>query len=443
MPRNLIPGDLTIKSVKAGDPRKRLGDGDGLYLLLFVKGAAHGWRFDYTHEATRKTISLGTYPDTGLKLAREKADAARQKVAAGIDPSAARKADHKRHLAKKAAEAFVATGEAMPGSFGAIYQVWLAKGRLEWSETYADKVEARMKKHILNTIGPMPVEAVPRSTLRLCLEAVQQAGHLELAHSLRKNCSQVFDFAQGIADDTVTVPNPAHNLSRVLVKADTKHMAAITEPKEFAALLKGIAEYDRNKGDLKTKIALTMAALTFQRPFNIYAMEWTEIDLASANPAWTIPSVKMKRKKIDKQNGRPHLVPLAPQAVQWLRELHPITGDGKFVFPSLLKGGRCMSENTLNTAIRRMGFTKDEMVSHGFRASARTILCDHLDANPEVVEAQLAHAKSGPLGAAYDRAEYMQQRRALMGLWADACDALREGKTIEQFKTARAAVQPA
>lgn len=439
MARNLIPSDLTIKSIKAGDPRKRLGDGDGLYLLLFVKGAAHGWRFDYTHQATRKTISLGTYPDTGLKLAREKADAARQKVAAGIDPSAARQADRKEHVAKREAVTRDAAGLPALGSFKAVYLEWLALGRLRWTESYADKVSVRMEKDILPWIGHLPIKDVPRSALRECLERVQKRGAIESAHSTRKNCGQVFEFADGLSDDGV-VPNPARNLSQVLIPENPKHMAAITDPATFGALLQGIDEY---RGDLKTRTALLLIALNFQRPRNIYQMEWAEIDLDSATPSWSIPSLKMKRRQKDKLSGKPHVVPLAPQSVAALRELHPLTGYGKYVFPSLMKDGKCMSESTLNNSLRRMGFRKDEMVSHGFRASARTILVDHLGANPEVVEAQLAHAKSGPLGAAYDRAEYMQQRRALMSLWADACDALREGQTIEQFKAAWAAVQSA
>ncbi len=155
-------------------------------------------------------------------------------------------------------------------------------------------------------------------------------------------------------------------------------------------------------------------------------MEWTEVDLDKA--LWTIPAAKMKRTVHGKVNGRPHLVPLAGRAVTILRELHPLSGHGRYVFPSLLTGERCMSENTLRTALRRMGYTNDEMTPHGFRAMARTILVEQLNVNPDVIEAQLAHGKSGPLGAAYDRAEFMAQRRAMMTQWADYLDGLRRGE---------------
>jgi integrase len=175
-----------------------------------------------------------------------------------------------------------------------------------------------------------------------------------------------------------------------------------------------------------TRAALELSALTFQRPGFIRQMEWVEVKLDSGR--WTIPAAKMKRTVHGKVNGRPHLVPLADRAVAILRELHPLTGHGRFVFPSLLTGERSMSENTLRTALRRMGYTNDEMTPHGFRAMARTVLVEQLNVNPDVIEAQLAHGKSGPLGAAYDRAEFMTQRGAMMSMWADYLDHLRLGR---------------
>ena len=169
-----------------------------------------------------------------------------------------------------------------------------------------------------------------------------------------------------------------------------------------------------------------LSALLFQRPGNIRQMAWQELDLDGA--MWTIPAAKMKRTVHGKVNGRPHLVPLAPRAVAILRDLWPLTGHGHFVFPSLLTGERCMSENTLRTALRRMGYTNDEMTPHGFRAMARTILVEQLNVNPDVIEAQLAHGKSGPLGAAYDRAEFMTQRRVMMSTWANYLEQLRRGQ---------------
>jgi integrase len=178
-----------------------------------------------------------------------------------------------------------------------------------------------------------------------------------------------------------------------------------------------------------------LSALVFQRPGNVRAMEWAEVDLDAA--LWTIPALKMKRTAHGKVNGRPHLVPLAAQAVAVLRELHPLTGHGRYVFPSLLTGERCMSENTIRTALRRMGYTNDEMTAHGFRAMARTLIVERLPGiAPDVIEAQLAHGKSGPLGMAYDRAEFMEQRRRMMTTWADYLGALRAGAKVVPIRAA-------
>lgn len=199
-------------------------------------------------------------------------------------------------------------------------------------------------------------------------------------------------------------------------------MAAVLDSVGVSALMGAIATYE---GQPLTRAALELSALLFQRPGNIRQMEWAELDLDGR--LWTIPAAKMKRTVHGKVNGRPHLVPLAAPAVAILRDLHPLTGHGRFVFPSLLTGERSMSENTLRTALRRMGYTNEEMTPHGFRAMARTILVGQLNVNPDVIEAQFAHGKSGPLGAAYDWAEFMTQRRTMMTMWAT-----RQGATIWQ-----------
>jgi len=186
-----------------------------------------------------------------------------------------------------------------------------------------------------------------------------------------------------------------------------------------------------------TRAALLLSALTFQRPANLRDMEWAEIDTDKA--MWNIPALKMKRRLHDKLNGRPHLVPLAPQALAVLEELRPLTGHGHYVFPSLLTGGKCMSENTVRGALRRLGYGNEDMTAHGFRAMARTLIIEQLPGvSPDVIEAQLAHGKSGPLGMAYDRAEYMAQRRQLMTAWADYLDRLRKGADVVPLKSATA-----
>lgn len=209
-------------------------------------------------------------------------------------------------------------------------------------------------------------------------------------------------------------------------------MAAVLEPTSAGELMRAIDAY---AGQPVTRAALLLSALLFQRPGNIRAMEWAEIDLDGG--LWTIPAAKMKRTQHGKQNGRPHLVPLAPQAVAVLKELQPLTGHGCYVFPSLLTGEKCMSENTVRAALRRLGCGNGEMTPHGFRAMARTLIVERLPGvSPDVIEAQLAHGKSGPLGMAYGRAEFMEQRCKLMGAWADYLDQLKAGAKVIDFKAA-------
>ena len=201
----------------------------------------------------------------------------------------------------------------------------------------------------------------------------------------------------------------------------TRHMSAILEPAQAGDLMRAIFGYH---GHPATRTALLLSALLFQRPGNIRQMEWAELDLDAA--MWSIPSDKMKRTKQEKVNGRPHCVPLPPQAVAALVDLQPLKGRGTYVFPSLQSVKRAMSENTVRVALRRLGFDNDTMTPHGFRAMARTIMVERLNVSPDVIEAQLAHGKSGPLGAAYDRAEFMDQRRQMMGMWVDYLHELRD-----------------
>jgi integrase len=247
-----------------------------------------------------------------------------------------------------------------------------------------------------------------------------------MAHDLRESSGQVFRY--GIATGRCTT-NPADALRGALRSFVVKHMGAVLEPVTAGELMRAIDAYT---GQPVTRAALVLSALTFQRPGNLRAMTWDEVDADAA--MWTIPADKMKRTAHGKTNGRPHLVPLAPQALAILADLRPLTGHGKFVFPSLLSGNRCMSENTVRAALRRMGYSNDQMTAHGFRAMARTLIIERLPGIPEgVIEGQLAHGKSGPLGAAYDRAEFMDQRRAMMVTWADYLDRLRAGALVLPF----------
>ncbi|MDI3382530.1 tyrosine-type recombinase/integrase [Xenophilus aerolatus] len=423
MPRNLITSDLTLRSIKLGDSRRRISDGDGLYILLFVKGGAHGWRFDYTFAGRRKTLSLGTYPTVGLALARSKAQDARKLVAEGFDPSAQRKALRASHEAAREADALRAAGQPAPDTFEHVAREWFALRKAEWAETYASKVIARLEASVFPHIGARPVAEVAAPELVAILRRIEERGLIETAHRVHVSIGQVFRYA--IATGRA-LSNPARDLKDVLKKAVVSHFPAITDPKRFGELLRASDGY---RGTPVVRTALRLAPLVFVRPGELRKARWEEFDLDAR--LWTIPAARMKRKREGKLNGEPHLVPLSTQAVAVLRELHPLTGASPYVFRGERHHDRPMSDAAVNAALRAMGFGSDEVVGHGFRASARTIMVEHLDVDADVVEAQLAHAVKDALGRAYNRTEFRVKRARMMQQWADYLDGLKnEGARV-------------
>jgi integrase len=425
MPRNLIPGDKTLQAIKFGDPRKRISDGEGLYLLLFVKGGAHGWRLDYSHAGKRKTLSLGTYPDTSLALARQKADQARRLLAAGKDPSEQRQAVKAAAAELQAAEQRRQAGEPEPGTFEAVAREWLStvhEGKV--SAGHAARTRIRLEQDAFPSIGRRPLADITGAELLQCLRKIEARGAIETAHRVKDACGQVFRY--GIATERCA-RNPAADLREALRPVQVSHHAAIVDPAQAAKLLRDVDAY---MGHQVTRAALHLSAMLLLRPGELRHMEWAWIDFGAA--MLTVPPELMKRRKEQKASGPPHLVPLARQAVAVLRELQPLTGGQgrRFVFPSLLSSERCMSENTVRGALRRMGYANDDMTAHGFRAMARTMLAERLDVQPEVIEAQLAHAVGDMLGRAYNRTQYLQQRVQMMATWADYLDRLRTGGQV-------------
>jgi len=291
-----------------------------------------------------------------------------------------------------------------------------------WSAQYAARWLERMEKDLFPWLGSVPLPEITAPMLLNTLRPIEKRGACETAHTLRQTAGQVFRY--GIATGRCD-RNPAPDLHGALQPLNVKHMAAILEPAKAGELMRAMHDYP---GQPVTRAALLLSALLFQRPGNMRHMEWAEIDMDTG--LWTIPAAKMKRTVYGKMNGRPHLVPLPKQALDLLREIQPLTGHSPYVFPSLISTKRPMSENTLRLALRRLGYTNDDMTPHGFRAMARTIMVEKLNMHPDVIEAQLAHGKSGPLGAAYDRAEFIEQRRNMMTAWADYLDQLREGAKI-------------
>lgn len=398
--------DTFVRTVKhASKPAgESYADGGGLYLL--VKAAGKYWRMDYRYGGKRKTLALGVYPAVTLAQARRRRDEAKVHLADGTDPA----------LVKQAQKLALATADEH--SFEAVAREFHFTKQSAWSDSYAEKWLRLMAKDLFPHVGRMQLPDITAPLLLGVLRKVEKRGARETAHTLRQTAGQVFRY--GIQTGRCE-RNPVTDLQGALQPVLVKHMAAVLEPDQVGELLRA---FDIYEGQRTTKAALQLSALLFQRPGNIRSMEWSWIDLDVA--MLTIPSMAMKRTKLHKLNGRPHLVPLAPQAIAVFQQLKPFTGRGKYVFPSLLTGEHPMSENTVNTALRRLGYSGDEMTAHGFRAMARTLVGERLPGIPhDVVEAQLAHGKSGPLGAAYDRAEYMEQRRALMRTWADYLDRLR------------------
>ena len=407
--------DTAVKNAKhkgttAGN---KLSDGQGLYLL--VKATGKYWRMDYRFADKRKTLALGIYGDVSLAQARKRRDAARQLLADGTDPGLAKK------LAAKAKVAAAAnTFELVAREF---HQTKLDA----WSASYAEKWLRLIAKDLFPYLGSLPLPTITAPLLLDAIRRVEKRGKHETAHTLRQSAGQVFRYGvqTGRCDR-----NPALDLHGALKPVVTKHHAAILEPTELAGLLRAIHGYN---GQITTRVALVLSALIFQRPGNIRAMEWAWIDFDRA--MLTIPSADMKRRVHQKLNGRPHLVPLARQALQQLQEIKPLTGRGRYVFPGLRSNTRPMSDATVRAALQRMGYDQETMSAHGFRASARTILIEQFPGiSADVIEAQLAHGKSGPLGMAYDRAEFVTQRVAMMQVWADYLDTLRTGAQIIPFQ---------
>lgn len=429
MARELIKSDAVIRAIKPGDTRKRLSDGDSLYLLLFVNGGSHGWRFDYTFNGKRKTLSLGAYPDTLLSLARKKAKEARELVAAGVDPSEARRAAKAQEARQEEVAAIIQAGGAVPGTLRAVALQW-QKDKLshEVSEDHAVRTMRRLENHLLPWLGDTPLADITPRILLECLRRIQAKGAIETAHRVKWACGEIFRF--GIVEE-MCESDPTRDLRDALPSIRVTHRPAILEPTEVGALLRAIDGY---KGYPVTRAALQLAPLLFLRPSELRRAEWSEIDLEAAT--WMVPSARMKGTLKQKAEGQPHFVPLCKQAVAVLKDIRPLTGHRQHVFPGKSDPKKPMSENTVLYALRRMGYEKDEMSGHGFRAMARTLLAERLDVDPNVIEAQLAHAVPDALGRAYNRTKYLEQRRNMMQRWADYLDSLRIGGQVLPFKTA-------
>jgi len=394
---------LTDTAIRGAKPQaghtQKLSDGGGLQLWVVPTGSKL-WKIAYRYGGKQLKLSLGAYPAVGLKDAREQREAAKRLLAAGVDPG-----QQKKTVALTKANAGANT-------FDAVAAELLEKKRRESkAATTLGKV-----KWLLSLAGPgigaRPIAEITAPEVLSVLRGVEARERHETARRLRATIGQVFRFA--IATGRAEA-DPTGALKGALATPAARHRSAIIEPKAFGGLLRAIEIYE---GAPETRAALELAALTFVRPGELRAAEWAEFDLDAA--VWSIPGEKMKMK-------RPHRVPLAPRAVAILRELQAITGHGKYLFPSVRSAARCMSENTVNAALRRLGFTKDEMTGHGFRSAASSILNESGLWNADAIERQLAHVDNDSVRRAYARADFWDERVRMMAWWADRCEEMRSG----------------
>ncbi len=423
---------LTDKAIKAAlkvateaGKARRISDGGGLYLEARPTGAGW-WRLRYWLDSREGMLSLGTYPETGLRDARIRRDEARKLIAAGTDPSDTRKAEKAERKSQREAQVLADAGMPGVGTFEHVGREWLVHvHEVKVSADHAERTQIRLEQDAFPWLGRRPIGEIDAPELLACLRRVEARGAIETAHRIKDACGQVFRY--GIATGHCK-RNPAADLRDALRPVETRHHAAIVDPTKVGALLRDIVAY---QGHPVTRAALALSALLLLRPGELRHMKWAWIDVDAA--VLTIPGEVMKRTKADKANGPPHVVPLAPQALVLLAELRPLTGHGQFVFPSLRTGEDCMSENTVRGALRRMGYGNDDMTAHGFRATARTMIAERLGIAPEVIEAQLAHAVADALGRAYNRTQYLDQRRHMMTKWADYLDTLCNGAQVLPF----------
>lgn len=387
--------DSAVRNAMHGSRPRRLFDERGLYLEVAPTGGKW-WRLKYRFGGKEKRLSLGVYPDVSLKAARDRRDEARKLLADGVDPSA-----HRRAMQASRAD-------RAANSFETVAREWFAKHEPNWAEDHAARVIARFQNDVFPWIGARPVSEVTPPEVLSVVRRVEERGALETAHRVRGICGQVFRYA--VATGRATT-DPSRDLRGALPPARPRHLAAVTEPRRVGELLRAIDAYE---GTLTVTCALKVAPLVFVRPGELRRAQWAHIDLDAAE--WRFLVTK---------TGTPHIVPLSTQAVAILRDLHALTGTGRYVFPSARTSARPMSDNAILAALRRLGIPKEEMTGHGFRAMARTLLDEGLRVRPELIEHQLAHLVRDPLGRAYNRTAHLEERRAMMQNWADYLDRLK------------------
>lgn len=395
--------------------RERFTDGGGLYLEVSPAGSKR-WFWKTYADGKEGRMALGSYPDVTLKAARMARDAAKLHKSEGRDPVQVRKVEKLK--------ATRTTGD----TFKAVALEWYAKQAPQWSESHAGRMLRQLERDLFPWIGDRAMTDIHAMELLAALQKVEERGALETADRALMLARQVWDYWLPTA--TVQQRNITEGLKGRLTPYRGKNFAAILDPLRMGGLMRAIKSY---KGGPIVRTALQLTPLLYQRPGNLRMMEWTELDLDAA--LWTIPSMKMKRTKLEKEQGEAHTVPLPTQAVALLRGIHPLTGHGRYVFPGERSHDRPVSDNSVRSALYALGFGKEQSW-HGFRASARTMLVDELNIDWQVIEANLAHAKKDANGTSYNRTKYITQRFTMIQQWADYLDKLAAGGEVIAFKAA-------
>lgn len=386
--------DVATRQAKSKDKPYKISDSGGLYLL--IKSTGKYWRMNYRFAGKQKTLAIGVYPEISLREARRKRDDAKEQLAKDTDPSLIKAI--KKHEARHAVE----------NTFQAIAMEWHAKNIHNWAASTAHNIKRYLEKDIFPWLGNRTIKDIGAPDLLAVLRKIESRGAHEKAQRCREYVGRVFRYAvaTGRAER-----DPSNDLRGALTPVKVKHHASITDPKAIGALLRSIKGFN---GSFITKCALQLAPLVFVRPGELRHAEWQEIFFDKVQ--WRIPDYKMKMRQL-------HIVPLSKQAIKILQSIHPLTGNGKYVFPSIRSISRPMSENTINGALRRMGYEKNEMTGHGFRSMASTLLHEH-DWQHAAIERQLAHSERNKVSAAYNYAEYLTVRSEMMQWWADYLDEL-------------------
>ena len=388
--------DRAIVNLKATGKIHKHFDGGGLYVHVSPTGGKL-WRLFYRFNGKTKLVSFGSSPAVSLKAAREHRDRAKELLAQGIDPG-----EYKKEARQNEAALFENT-------FDAVAHEWFMKLQTRCTPGYAKIVKSRMERHLFPAIGKRPIAEIKPLELLTALRPVEAQGALETVHRLLQICGSVFRYAvaTGKVERAIT-----SDLRGALTPRKVRHHSTITEPRKVGALLRAIDSY---QGQFTVACALKLAPLVFVRPSELRCAEWGEFNFDAAE--WRIPAERMKMRV-------QHIVPLAKQTLDILNALRPVTGTGKYLFPSMRTQDRPISNNTINAALRRLGYDKDEMTGHGFRSMASTLLNEQ-GWNRDAIERQLAHGERNGVRAAYNFAEFLPERRKMMRAWANYLDKLR------------------